>query len=236
MKNKLSLVNFLILIGIVGYLFWDSSNNKIHKEIKAERISIVGPDGNLFISISNPQKQALATQNGIQLVPDQKNRDLPGIIFFNRVGDEVGSITFDGTDSTSSQGITFDQLKNDQVMAIMKDEYYEGKELKRWYGMFLRERSDSIRREEYVKNAIAEINAIKDESKKQELLSYYNNKLNSEIDIFRMFLGREENRDVGLFLYDSKGRERIKLFIDKDDNAQIQIIDTNGNAKNLIDK
>jgi hypothetical protein len=161
---------------------------------------------------------------------------LPGIIFFNRVGDEVGSITFDGTDSTSSQGITFDQLKNDQVMAIMKDEYYEGKGLKRWYGMFLRERSDSIRREKYVKNAIAEINAIKDESKKQELLSYYNNKLNSEIDIFRMFLGREENRDVGLFLYDSKGRERIKLFIDKDDNAQIQIIDTNGNAKNLIDK
>jgi hypothetical protein len=61
MKNRLSLVNFLILIGIVGYLFWDSSNNKIHKEIKAERISIVGPDGNLFISISNPQKQALAT-------------------------------------------------------------------------------------------------------------------------------------------------------------------------------
>lgn len=235
MKNKLTSVNFLILIGVVVYLFWDTSSNEIHEEIKAERISIVGPDGNLFISISNPRKQAVATQNGIQILPDQKNRDLPGIIFFNRVGDEVGSITFDGSDSTSSQGITFDQLKNDQVMAIMKDEYYQGDELKRWYGMFLRERSDSIRRDEYIKNVLEEINTIKDESKKQKLLSYYNNKLNSEIDIFRMFLGREENKDVGLFLYDSKGRERIKLFIDKDDNPQIQLIDINGNAKNLIE-
>jgi hypothetical protein len=235
MKNKLTTLNFLMLLGIVIYLFWNQSNNQIHEEIKAERISIVGPDGNLYISISNPEKQALATQNGQQIVPEQTVRDLPGIIFFNRVGDEVGGIFYDGTDSTSSQGITFDQLKNDQVMAIMKDEYYQDNELKRWYGMFLRERSDSIRRDKFVKNALEEINAIKDEAQKAELLSYYNNKLNSEIDIYRMFLGREENKDVGLFLYDSKGRERIKLFIDKDDNAQIQLIDINGHTRNLVE-
>ena len=235
MKKTLSIVNFIVLIGIVVYLIWDRSNTKVHEEIKAERISIVGPDGNLYIAISNPERQALARQNGELLIPDQENRDLPGIIFFNRVGDEIGGIFYDGTDSTSSQGITFDQLKNDQVMAIMKNEYYDKNEIKRWYGMFYRERSDSIRRDQYVKNVLEEIGTIKDEAKKKERLAYYNHKLNSEIDIFRMFLGREENKDVGLFLYDSKGRERIKLFVDKDDNAQIQLIDVDGNAKNLIE-
>lgn len=53
-----------------------------------------------------------------------------------------------------------------------------------------------------------------------------------EINVYRMFLGREENRDVGLFLYDSKGKERIKIYIDESDNARFEILDKNGNEIN----
>ncbi|WP_318344494.1 hypothetical protein [Flagellimonas baculiformis] len=50
---------------------------------------------------------------------------MPGILFFNRVDDEVGGIYYNGTDEENFAGITFDQQKNDQIMAIMKDEYLE---------------------------------------------------------------------------------------------------------------
>ena len=49
-----------------------------------------------------------------------------------------------------------------------------------------------------------------------------------EINVYRMFLGREENKDVELFLYDSKGKERIKIYIDASDNARFEILDKNG--------
>lgn len=232
MKKILPFLNFALLLFLLFNHFWkQEEGDKIHKEIKAERLSIVGPDGHLFIAISNPERQALVTNNGIVANPEQENRDLPGIIFFNRTGDEIGAIFYDGTDSTSTQGITFDQLNNDQVMVIMKDEYYENEELKRWYGMFLRERSDSISRADYIKEVRAELATIEDEDERDRFLTQANRRLNEDIDTYRMFLGREENENIGLFLYDSKGRQRIKLFVDEQDRARLQFIDEEGNTR-----
>ncbi|MEM9527154.1 MAG: hypothetical protein AAGA31_11115, partial [Bacteroidota bacterium] len=150
-----------------------------------------------------------------------------------RTGDEVGGIYYDGTDSSSIQGITFDQMNNDQVMAIMKDEYYEGDEIKRWYGMYFRERSDSITRYQFIKNIQKELKTIEEEAEKKEKLAKYTRLLNEEIDTYRLFLGREENEEVGLFLFDSKGRERIKIYVDAEDRARLVVLDSLGNKKDL---
>ena len=132
MKKQLPIINFVFLIVLACFYFYDRQvkNVETFKEVQAERLSIIGPDKNLYISISNPEKQALATTHGVPHNPGSE-RDLPGIIFFNRVGDEVGGIYYDGTDEENFAGITFDQQKNDQIMAIMKDEYLEGGEWKR---------------------------------------------------------------------------------------------------------
>ncbi|PQJ79895.1 hypothetical protein [Polaribacter porphyrae] len=228
MKSKLPLINLTLLLGIIAYLVFTSTKKDIvkFKEIEAQRLSIVGSDNNLYMSISNPEQQALATTHGVPHYPDTK-RDLPGIIFFNRVGDEVGGIYYDGTDKENFAGITFDQQKNDQIMAIMKDEYLEKGEWKRWYGMFFRERSDSIRVEKLVEAFQAK---TKEYSKTQKDSAYLSFKkyIDSEINVYRMFLGREENKKTGLFLYDSKGRERIKIYIDEFDNARFEILDKKG--------
>lgn len=231
MRKLLPLINFLLLIGIISYLIYDTG--AIKKEIKVERVSIVDEDGNLFIAISNPEKQALATQNGKIIHPENTNRDLPGIIFFNRVGDEVGGIYYDGTENENYAGITFDQQKNDQIMAIMKDEYKEGDEWKRWYGMFFRERSDSIRVKDLYENFQKRVKNLPDSIQQKEYLKF-KQFLDSEINIYRMFLGREESKNVGLFLYDSKGRKRIKLYVDENDNAKLQVIDTDGSSRDLF--
>lgn len=232
MKSILPYIN-LAAIALLFFLHFSKGQGDIIPEIKTERLSIVDEDGHLFISISNPARQALVTHNGIVADTSITERDLPGIIFFNRTGDEVGGIFYDGTDSSSTQGITFDQLNNDQVMAIMKDEYYEGENLKRWYGMFFRERSDSILRKEYIDEVISRLDTFTNEAAKAQYLQQSNKILNEEIDTYRMFLGREANEEVGLFLFDSKGRERIKLYVDEHDNPRIVMIDSLGVAKDI---
>lgn len=231
MKRHLPVINFIVLIILACFYFYDRQVNNVEtfKEIQAERLSIIGPDKNLYISISNPEKQALATTHGVAHNPDSK-RDLPGIIFFNRVGDEVGGIYYDGTDEENFAGITFDQQKNDQIMAIMKDEYLEDGEWKRWYGMFFRERSDSIRVEKLHQDFL---DITKSMSQQERQIEYVKFKtyLDSEINVYRMFLGREENKNTGLFIYDSKGKERIKIYVDESDNTHFEIFDKNGSKQ-----
>ncbi len=227
-KKVLTLLNTLLIIGIIIYLFSTCKDKTdVYKEIRTQRLSVVGPDGHLYIAISNPEKQALATQNGEVLNPDITNRDLPGLIFFNRVGDEVGGIYYDGAEDEGYAGITFDQQKNDQILAIMKDEYKDGNEWKRWYGMFLRERSDSVRVEELFKKFKEETKELSEPEQREAYLEF-KAFLDAEINTYRMFLGREEDKDVGLFLYDSKGRERIKLFVNAKDQARLMVVDSAG--------
>ncbi len=232
MRKILLTINTMVLLGIVCFLGYQHvKSQEIPKELQVERLSIVGPDGNLYVSISNPEQQALATTHGVPHYPDSK-RDLPGLIFFNRVGDEVGGIYYDGNDEESFSGITFDQQKNDQILAIMKDEYKHGDEWKRWYGMFLRERSDSIRVKTLFEQLKEDIKDLGEEEKQKAYLKF-KKYIDSEINVYRMFLGREENKNVGLFLYDSKGKERIKIYVDTLDVPRITIIDTLGNEKRI---
>lgn len=229
MKNNLSIINTLLLIGLISYvLFQNFGSTEIQEEIKVQRLSIVGPDGHLYISISNPEKQALATIDG-EPISSETNRDLPGIIFFNRIGDELGGIFHDGTENESFAGITFDKQKDDQILAIMKDEYKDGDEWKRWYGLFLRERSDSITQTQMFRD-FHEETAGYTEKEREEAYQAMRKLQDEKINVYRMFLGMEENEDVGLFLYDNEGKERIKIYIDEDDHAHFMILDKTGNA------
>ncbi|WP_109435084.1 MULTISPECIES: hypothetical protein [Aquimarina] len=232
MKKHLPTINFILLLLLACFIFFDRQTSAIEtfKEIQAERLSIIGADKNLYIAISNPEKQALATTHGVPNNPGS-DRDLPGIIFFNRVGDEVGGIYYDGTDDENFAGITFDQQKNDQIMAIMKDEYIEKGEWKRWYGMFFRERSDSIRVQKLYDQFLERTKLMTKQEKDNEYLKF-KKYLDSEINIYRMFLGREESKNTGLFIYDSKGNERIKIYVDKFDNTRFDILDKDGNKIN----
>lgn len=228
MIKKLPIVNLCLLILVIGFILYDRQISTVEtfKEIQAERLSIVGANKNLYISISNPERQALATTHGVPYKPNSK-RDLPGIIFFNRVGDEVGGIFYDGTDEESISGITFDQQKNDQILAIMKDEYIENGEWKRWYGMFFRERVDSVRVVDLYRELYDRTKDLSEPEKRTEY-SKFKQHIDSTVNVYRMFLGREENAETGLFVYDSKGKERIKIYVDELDNARFEILDKNG--------
>ncbi|MEM8927413.1 MAG: hypothetical protein AAGC45_04365 [Bacteroidota bacterium] len=233
--KKLPLLNFVLLffLAIALYFLWNRKPLHSFGEIKAERLSIVGPDGHLYISISNPERQALVTHRGKVMDTSVTNRDLPGLIFFNRLGDEVGGIYYDGDEKESFQGITFDQQDNDQVMVISKQEYLEDDKWQRFYGMYFRDRKDSIRNSEYYAQFKRDTVGLKDSLKQVATKNFYD-RLWTEIDVYRMFLGRYENRETGLFIHDTKGRERIKIFVDSNDLPQILVLDTLGQQQDLI--
>lgn len=231
--KKLSLINLILLIGIIGYLIYNQSKKESahFKKLTAERIDIIGEDGNKFIVLSNPKDQALATNNGEVINPEQTNRDTPGLIFFNREGDEVGGLVFDKVDGEGYQMLTFDQNKGDQIMVLRKDEYEENNQWHRQYGFELSERSEkpSIK----IVREYNSILKIKDSIKRIEAINkFWLDKEN--LAPKRMFLGRLYNKDVGLFLLDKENNLKLSLYVDPEGNPVFQYIDSLGNKKNLL--
>ena len=103
--------------------------------------------------------------------------------------------------------------------------------------MFFRERVDSVRVEKLYDEFIEKTKGM-DESEKNLEYQQFKKYLDSEINVYRMFLGREENKNTGLFIYYSKGRERIKLYVDETDTALFEILDKDGNeirSGNVLD-
>lgn len=232
--KKLSLINFILLVSIIVYLMYNQSKkeNTHFKKLTAERIDIVGADGNKYIVLSNPKNQALATDNGEVINPEKSERDTPGLIFFNRDGDEVGGLVFDKVDGEGYQMLTFDQNKNDQIMVLRKDEYEENGKWFRQYGLEISERSEKPSIEIIRQYNI--INAIKDSTERANAFyEFWNNP--EHLAPKRLFLGRLENMNTGLFLLDKNNKVKLSIYVDPKGNPVIQYVDSLGNKRSLLD-
>ena len=232
--KKLPLINLILLIGIIAYLLISTdknqnyNENKIIPEITTERLNIVGKDGNKYVVLSNPEKQALATIDGKPINPEVTERNIAGLLFFNEDGDEIGGLVY-GIDSTDSyQLLTFDQRKNDQIMALRKDEYLEDGEWKKQYGLLLQERSE--KQSNVIISELNNIRKIKDSIlREKEYDKFYNNPENLAPQ--RLFIGRTYSENVGLFLMDKNNKPRLQIYLDEVGEPHIESFDKNGEKK-----
>ncbi|MBL3659021.1 hypothetical protein [Fulvivirga sediminis] len=232
--KKLPLINLILLIGTIAYLLISTdknqnyNENKIIPEITTERLNIVGKDGNKYVVLSNPEKQALATIDGKPINPEITERNIAGLLFFNEDGDEIGGLVY-GIDSTDSyQLLTFDQRKNDQIMALRKDEYLEGGEWKKQYGLLLQERSE--KQSNVIISELNNIRKIEDSIlREKEYDKFYNNRENLAPQ--RLFIGRTYSENVGLFLMDKNNKPRLQIYLDEDGEPHIESFDKNGEKK-----
>ncbi|WP_282042931.1 hypothetical protein [Winogradskyella flava] len=231
--KKLSLINFILLVCVLFYLIYNQTKKQAthFKKLTAERIDVVGENGNKFIVLSNPKNQALATTNGKLTNPESTERNTPGLIFFNSEGDEVGGLVFDKDEEGTYQMLTFDQNKNDQIMVLRKDEYEENGQWFRQYGLEISERSEKP----YIE-IIKEynfINKLEDSVKR----AHEFNKFWSNSEHFapkRLFLGRLENLNTGLFLLDKENNIKLSIYVDSYGKPVLQYVDSLGNNKNLL--
>jgi len=201
-----TLVVTLALVFLITTALHQPSRVRNLGEITVERINVVDANGTLRLVISNKDRMHPGVIDGRTI---KRERPVAGLLFFNDMGDEVGGMVTqamakDGQMYADS-GLTFDQLKQDQVIGLG---YTEAKgsrtaSLKVW------DRPDTSLGLLIEKSAAAE--AITDPAKRiaaiNEVKSIPRGKL-------RMIAGRDEDRSVGLTLNDTEGRTRARLKVD----------------------
>jgi len=237
MKKQINLLTgYAILSSIVFAFFILSSFSEKGKklefdELTLKKLNLIGEDGSLRMVISNETRQHPGRMNG----KDFPKRDRPaGIIFFNNQGDECGGIianvSTDNGATNSGMSFTMDNFHDDQVIQILNDETYENGNAKIQRGLTIKEfpiGSDIVSRI----NKFEELEKIKDQKERDQKMDELWKKEGSKK---RLFVGRNRNNDSGLFLYDTYGNPKMKIYVNKDGEAKIEIIDNEGNAKDII--
>src|SRR5262245_11434799 len=110
--TSLAVAAFLFLTA-----FRQSSPQRID-ELTVQRLNVVDANGTLRMVIPNKDRMHPGVIDGITL---NRRRTSAGILFFNDEGDEVGGLTFMGTDDNGRRAdarLMFDQLKQDQIIGI----------------------------------------------------------------------------------------------------------------------
>ncbi|MCZ4696132.1 hypothetical protein DWB61_15845 [Ancylomarina euxinus] len=211
----------VVLLSTIFYVM-NQTKDRNFKEINVERINIVESNGDLKLVISNSKRQHQGIING---KPLPKRERQAGLIFFNSVGDECGGLIYDGNDKEAGLVLSVDKYRDDQVMQLR---YVENTEKDaRTYGMQF---WDYPKEDGYQKRNKAFEDLQKIEDNKEKRAAYLKMKQDGLLPEDRMFVGKKMNKDVGLFINDNKGRPRIKIYIDNDNNPKIELLNEAGNV------
>lgn len=234
-------INFLTGYAIVSTLvfsvvllssFVKGDKNETFDEITVKKINLVGEDGSLRMVLSNETRQHSGRMNG----KDYPKRNRPaGMIFFNNEGDECGGLVFAGktTDNKTSSGMSFtmDNYHDDQVIQILNSEEYDNGKNNIQRGLIINEypigSNIDSRNAKY-----AELEKIEDEKIRNQKIEEVRAKEGSKR---RLFIGRNKANNSGMFLYDSEGNPRMKIYVDEKGDPKIETIDKNGNLKNFLE-
>ncbi len=236
MNKKLNLLiayNVLLTIALIAYVLYtntlNNQNQNIVEELTVERINIVEKDGTPKIIITNKERQPT------DLVIEGKSYDYGrgkagGILMYNDLGEEMGGYLFSGDEKEHGFNVSFDQFKNDQILALRSSEILRDGNKQKLYGLALWERPDSIttkqilEEEERIEKIISE-QERQNEYEKLEKQGYYGANT--------FFAGRLWNGSTGLFLRDKTGNGKIRLFIDEEGNPRLELFDKNGEPTSI---
>ncbi len=212
---------FLTIALIITILYMGPfSKNKSFEEIDVERINVVENNGDLKLVISNSERQHPGIINGKPLPERQRKA---GLIFFNSAGDECGGLIYDGNDRGAGLVLSVDKYRDDQVMQLR---YIENTAKdKRTYGLQLWDYQKEDGFDERTE-AFERLNEI--ENKEKRTAAYNKMKDDGLLPANRMFVGKRMNKDVGLFINDNKGKPRIKIYIDENNEAKFELLNEEG--------
>ncbi|MBD1432417.1 hypothetical protein H8B06_06240 [Sphingobacterium sp. DN00404] len=228
MKKHIFLTLFKILFTSIVFCYvfvaFKEKEKDYHiDEITVKRLNIVDESGEaLRMVISNETRQHSGILNGKEM--PQRERPA-GIIFFNSVGDECGGLLYNGNDEQAGMVLSIDQYRDDQIMQL---QYQENTfDDKRKYGLqiwdYKKEDGFDERYERYL-----ELNTIEDkELREQRIAEMKSDSLWMED---RMFVGKNFQNQVGLFIKDQSGNARIRVYIDENDEPKFELLDKEGNV------
>lgn len=219
---KIYAVSLTVLCVLFFFLAFKTRNTKQHfEEIDVERINIVEKDGKLKMVLSNKKRQHPGMVNNKSMNPREREA---GLIFFNELGDECGGLVYGADENGSGMVYSVDQRKTDQIMQLQYSEG-TGDKKNRTYGLKLWDRPDDFPLEEIIKFEDS-LKRLNDPAASKR--AYAKLRAEGKLTTERFFAGKATNGDVGLFIKDTNGRIRLKVYIDKNNQTHIEKLDESG--------
>lgn len=203
-------------------------------EIDVERINIVGSDGRLALVISNRERTP-----GVILSGKEIPRELSagrvgsaGLIFYSERGDEVGGLVYHARTTENGYSATghlsFDQFRQDQVVAL---QYLDDGKSRR-AGLNIWDRPTDVPIESLID--LLQARRGPDEAARkaaEQTLTELRSK--GSLGTHRLFLGSDD-RTAAVRLMDTRGRVRVRLFVDTRDVARLEFLDAEGKVVHAI--
>jgi hypothetical protein len=226
-----AVISTFIFSLIILSSFSKAERNEKFDVITAKRINLIGEDGSLRMVMSNETRQHPGRMNG----KDCPKRERPaGMLFFNNEGDECGGMVFAGThkDGNINSGFSFtmDNYHDDQVIQLLNDEEYVNGKSNIQRGLMINEFPLGSNIDD--RNAkFKELEKISNETTRNQKMQELWDKEGSKK---RLFLGRSMSNSSGLFLYDSKGKAKLKIYVDDKGNPKFETLDDKGNVKDML--
>jgi hypothetical protein len=181
--------------------FTQATSSQRIDELTVQRLNVVDASGTLRMVISNKDRMHPGAIDGMTL---KRPRPEAGLIFFNDLGDEVGGLSYRGTNAdgrrVASGQLAFDQFKQDQIVAMT----YQESEGARKAGLQVWDRPEQ---------SLGEV--IRGVSK-------------AEPSATRVFVGRNPDKSATVSLADAKGKPRLVMKVAPDGAASIEFLDANG--------
>ena len=213
------------VIGMIFIVFLSMKNsgNQKFSVIDVERINIVEKDGTVRMVITNVER----FPSGHEIINNRKDPgitgDIPewrpksaGMLFFNEDGSEAGGFGYSAQKNENGHAaflsLTFDQYDGDQVMQLLTSDIQQEDERFVRSLLIFTDRSPKVSQPQMVE-ITRELNELREIDPQKMMEKYREYEQQGLMDeTHRIVLGKLDNQDNGLFLFDDKGTPSISFF------------------------
>ena len=206
--------------------FTQATSTQRIDELTVQRLNVVDANGTLRLVLSNKDRMHPGVMDGVTII---RPRPVAGMLFFNDEGDEVGGLTYTGTDDNgrrANAGIMFDQLKQDQTIGIS----YSETNGQRSAGLQVWDRSEQPLSD--LIRALNEANALPEGPQRDAAVKAVRAK--APAGPRRLFVGKNSDKSATVSLADGQGRPRLVLRVNEDGSSSIEFLDASGKTAHAI--
>ena len=219
-------ISFAILAFLSFSAFSQSNTTQRIDELTVQRLNVVDANGTLRFVLSNKDRMHPGVMDGVTI---NRPRPVAGMLFFNDEGDEVGGLTYTGTDDNgrrANASIMFDQLKQDQTIGIS----YSEANGQRSAGLQVWDRSEQPL-SDLIKGLNA-ANALPEGPARDEAIKAVRAK--APAGPRRVFVGKNTDKAATVSLADASGKPRLVMTVAPDGAASIDFLDADGKTVQRI--
>jgi hypothetical protein len=206
--------------------FTQTTSTQRIDELTVQRLNVVDANGTLRFVLSNKDRMHPGVMDGVMI---NRPRPVAGMLFFNDEGDEVGGLTYSGTDDNgrrANAGIMFDQLKQDQTVGIS----YSENNGQRSAGLQVWDRSEQPLSD--LIRALNDANALPEGAQRDAAIKAARAKVPAGPR--RLFVGKNTDKSATVSLADGQGKPRLVMRVNEDGAASIEFLDADGKVTQRV--